>query len=191
MVVDVVDHGVMSGLATIQIKTLFDEYKSSSLSPADVLRTINDKAFSIVENDIFFTALYAIYDLKNSKIEFASAGGIPVNYYNADRNEKELISLVGTSLGVTRGDDCRIDTKSLSVDQGDILILQTDGLMDSTNESNVPFDHVRSQKKFMVEIKKERSAQQILDSIMKKAEIHIGLDKSFDDDVTIAVLKIA
>jgi serine phosphatase RsbU (regulator of sigma subunit) len=191
MVVDVVDHGVMSGLATIQIKTLFDEYKSTSLSPADVLRTINDKAFSIAENDIFFTALYAIYDLKNSKIEFAFAGGIPAIYYKADRNEKELISLVGTSLGVTRGDDCRIDTKSLSVGQGDILILQTDGLMDSTNESNVPFDHVRSQKKFMVEIKKERSAQQILDSIMKKAEIHKGLDKSFDDDVTFAVLKIA
>jgi serine phosphatase RsbU (regulator of sigma subunit) len=165
--------------------------KRSSLNPADVLRTINDKAFSIAENDIFFTALYAIYELKNSKIELASAGGIPVIYYNAARNEKELISLVGTSLGVTRGDECRIDMRSFSVSQGDVLIVQTDGLMDSTNESNVPFDHVRSQKKFMAEIKKERRAQQILDAIMEKAEIHKGLDKSFDDDVTIAVLKIA
>ena len=43
MAVDVVDHGVMSGLATIQIKTLFDEYKSTTLNPDDVLRTINDK----------------------------------------------------------------------------------------------------------------------------------------------------
>jgi serine phosphatase RsbU (regulator of sigma subunit) len=191
MVVDVVDHGVMSGLATIQIKTLFDEYKSTTLNPADVLRTINDKAFSIAENDIFFTALYAICDLKNSKIELASAGGIPVIHYNTARNEKRLISLAGTSLGVTRGDDCRIDIKSLSVSQGDVLILQTDGLMDSTNESNVPFDHVKSQKKFMAEIKKERSAQQILDAVMAKAETHKGLDKSFDDDVTIAILKIA
>jgi serine phosphatase RsbU (regulator of sigma subunit) len=191
MVVDVVDHGVMSGLATIQIKTLFDEYKSTTLNPADVLRTINDKAFSIAENDIFFTAFYAIYDLENSKIELASAGGIPAIYYSAARNEKELISLAGTSLGVTRGDDCRIDMKSLSVSQGDVIILQTDGLMDSTNESNVPFDHVRSQKKFMAEIKKERSAQQILDAVMEKAEIHKGLDKSFGDDVTIAILIIA
>jgi serine phosphatase RsbU (regulator of sigma subunit) len=63
--------------------------------------------------------------------------------------------------------------------------------MDSTNDSNVPFDHVRSQKKFMAEIKKERSAQQILDAVMEKAEIHKGLDKSFDDDVTIVILKIA
>jgi hypothetical protein len=43
----------------------------------------------------------------------------------------------------------------------------------------------------MAEIKKERSAQQILDAVMEKAEIHKGLDKSFGDDVTIAILIIA
>ena len=191
MIVDVVDHGVMSGLATVQIKTLFDEYKNSSRKPVDVLKTINDKAFSITENDIFFTALYVIYDWKNLKIKIASAGGIPSIYYNAERDESVLIPLSGTCLGITDSNKCQISEFDLPVAENDVIILQTDGLMDSTNESNVPFDHVKSQKKFMAEINKERSVQQILDAIMEKAEIHKGLDKSFDDDVTIAVLKIA
>lgn len=191
MVVDVVDHGVMSGLATVQIKTLFDEYKNISRKPGDVLRTINDKAFSITENDIFFTVLYAIFDLANSRIEFASAGGIPPIYYKAESNESELILITGTSLGITDSSESQISEFSLSVAENDVIILQTDGLMDSINENNVPFDHVKSQKKIIAEINQERSAQKILDAITKKAEIHIGLDKSFVDDVTIAVLKIA
>ena len=190
MVVDVVDHGVMSGLATIQIKTLFDEYKTTSLSPAAVLRTINDKAFSISKNDIFFTALYAIYDPESLTVTLASAGAIPVIYYNAAKDKKALISLTGTSLGVTRGDACRIAEKKFGVGENDILILQTDGLMDSTNKGNAPFDHVKSQKKFMKEIKKGKSSQQILDAILKKVNTHKGKDASFGDDVTIAVLKI-
>ena len=190
MVVDVVDHGVMSGLATIQIKTLFDEYKTTSLSPAAVLRTINDKAFSISKNDIFFTALYAIYDPERLTVTLASAGAIPVIYYNAAKDKKALISLTGTSLGVTRGDACRIPEKKFGVGENDILILQTDGLMDSTNSGNVPFDHVKSQKKFMKEIKKGKSSRQILDAILKKVNTHKGKDASFGDDVTIAVLKI-
>ena len=140
-------------------------------------------------NDIFFTALYAIYDLDKSKIELASAGGIPPIFYNAGKDESELISMPGTSLGVTNGDECLISECILTVAENDVFILQTDGLLDTTNNHNAPFDHVKSQKKFMTEINKERSAQQILDAILKKAEIYKGPDKSFDDDVTIAVLK--
>lgn len=190
LMVDVVDHGVMSGLATIQIKTLFDEYKNRSLNPAHVLRIINDKAFSIAENDIFFTAVYGIFDLENFKLELASAGGIPVIYYNAVENESELIQILGTSLGVVRGDECRIGEKRLSIKEGDVFIFQTDGLMDTTDNDDVPFEYVKSQHKIREEIKKNLSSQQILDAIIGKANIHKGPDKSFDDDVTIAVLKL-
>lgn len=53
MVIDVVGHGVTPGLATIQIKTLFDEHKKTSMRPAEVLKKINEKAFTIYENNIF------------------------------------------------------------------------------------------------------------------------------------------
>jgi glyoxylase-like metal-dependent hydrolase (beta-lactamase superfamily II) len=46
LVTDVVGHGVMPGLATIQVKTLFDEHKKASLSPAAILRIMNERSFS-------------------------------------------------------------------------------------------------------------------------------------------------
>ena len=46
------EFGVAAGLATIQIKTLFDEYKKTVFNASELLLTINEKAFSILENDI-------------------------------------------------------------------------------------------------------------------------------------------
>ena len=111
-------------------------------------------------------------------------------YHNALENECELIQILGTSLGVVRSDKCRIGEKSLSIKAGDVFIFQTDGLMDTTDNEGVAFDYVKSQNKMIEEIKRDLSSQQIVDAIIKKADRHKGPDKSFDDDVTIALLKI-
>lgn len=190
MVIDVVDHGVTSGLATIQLKTLFNEYKKTSLSPAAVLKIINDKAFSISENDIFLTASYAIFDFKNGVVTIASAGGIPVIHYCAREDERRLIVLVGHPLGVCEADECQIEEESYRIEKNDVVVLQTDGLIDCTNEKNEPFEKLKSQKKLMELIKKGMDAQQVLDAFIESANEHKGEDKGFDDDVTIAVIKI-
>ncbi|MBW1960342.1 MAG: SpoIIE family protein phosphatase [Deltaproteobacteria bacterium] len=189
MLVDVVDHGVTAGLATIQIKTLFDEYKNTSLSAAAILRTINDKAFSIKRNDIFFTALYATYDFEKSSIIIASAAGVPPVHFSARNKASRLVSLVGTPLGTCRGDECLIQETSFTVETGDVLIFQTDGLIDCRNTNGEPFESVKSQRKIMKEIKEGKGSGEILDAIIQKANLHMGEHEGFEDDVTMAVFK--
>ena len=189
MVVDVAGHGVAPGLTTIQLKTLFNEYKSSTLSSAALLRKINEKAFVLTENDIFLTALYLIYDIESSRFTIASAGGIPAVYFNARKNKGRLLSLTGTSLGICQEDTCQIDDRSFAFGQNDFIILQTDGLIECINKKNMPFDRIKSQKKFIQEIKKGRSARQVVDAIMNKADRFKGRDQEFQDDITLVVIK--
>jgi serine phosphatase RsbU (regulator of sigma subunit)/glyoxylase-like metal-dependent hydrolase (beta-lactamase superfamily II) len=190
MVIDVVDHGVTSGLATIQLKTLFDEYKTSSTSPAQVLATINEKAFSISENDIFLTVSYAIFDFKESVVTIASAGGIPAIFFRAQKNESELLWLVGTPLGICEADECQIGEERYPFEKNDVVILQTDGLLDCTNAKNQAFDSIKSQRKLTRLISGDMSAQQMLKAFIDTANRHKGKDKGFDDDVTIVVIKL-
>jgi sigma-B regulation protein RsbU (phosphoserine phosphatase) len=190
MVIDVVDHGVTSGLATIQLKTLFDEYKGTSLNPAAVLHIINEKVFSISENDIFLTALYAIFDFKNDIVTIASASGVPIIHYQARKDEGRLIVLIGNPLGVREADECQIAEESYGFEKDDVIILQTDGLIDCTNTRNERFEKLKSQNKLMALIKKEKSAQEVMDAFIESAHHHLGKDKGFDDDVTVAVIKI-
>lgn len=189
MIVDVVDHGVTSGLATIQLKTLFEEYKRTSVNPARILEKINNKTFSISENDIFLCATYMVYDKAKSVVTIASAGGIPPVYYSSTRNESILAPIDGACLGVLGAEDYQISDKSIFFALGDCLILQTDGLMDSINSDDEPFERVRSQRRFMEAIKKDKPAQTILDDIVEQVGLHTGRKNQFDDDATIVVFK--
>jgi sigma-B regulation protein RsbU (phosphoserine phosphatase) len=179
----------MPGLATIQVKTLFEEYQNESLSPTDILRIINEKSFSVSENDIFLTALYLIYDSKKAVVRMASAGGVPPIHYDAKKGKGRLIEMKSTPLGMYGAGEGRIEEKSFSLGKGDFVIVQTDGLIECFNSENEPFDRLKSQEKFMGVIKKGRTAQQVIDAVMEKVMTHMGQEREFDDDVTLVVLK--
>jgi len=189
LVIDVVGHGVMPGLATIQVKTLFEEYGQASLSPAAILKTINEKSFSVSENDIFLTALYLIYDSEKAEVKMASAGGVPPIHYDTQKGEGRLIQVKGTPLGMYDGDEGEMKEKTFSLGKGDFIIVQTDGLIECFNRKNEPFDRLKSQKNFMDLIQDDHTAQQVLDAIMKKVIAHKGKERDFDDDVTMVIIK--
>ena len=83
-----------------------------------------------------------------------------------------------------------IGFKSLTIGKGDVFIFQTDGLMDTVNNDDIPFDYFTTQKRFMDEIRPGLVSRQILDGIIEKAALHKGTEKPYDDDVTIGVVKI-
>ncbi len=150
---------------------------------------MNERSFSVSEHDIFLTALYAIYDFERSRFTIASAGGVPPIHYEAKKGEGKLISLKGTPLGMSVDGDPQISEASLAFGKDDFLIIQTDGLIECFNDRNEPFDRLKSQKKFMEQLKRNRSSQQVLDAVMEKVHRHKGKDREFEDDVTIVVIK--
>ena len=119
----------------------------------------------------------------------ASAGGVPPIHYDAKKGKGRLIQMKSTPLGMYGAGEGQIKEESFSLGKGDFIIIQTDGLIECFNSSNEPFDRLKSQEKFMGEINKGRTAQQVIDAIMEKVIIHMGKERELDDDVTLVVLK--
>ena len=122
-------------------------------------------------------------------VRMASAGGVPPIHYDAKKGKGRLIEMKSTPLGMYGAGEGQIEEKSFTLSKGDFVIVQTDGLIESFNRENEPFDRLRSQEKFMGVIKKGRTAQQVIDAVMEKVIFHMGKESEFDDDVTLAVLK--
>lgn len=187
MIIDVVGHGVTAGLATIQVKTLFDSLKFI-LEPTIILREINRRAFNIVDNSSYFTALLCVFNAENSSVKIASAAGIPPLFFDGQTREHKVLNLSGTPVGMSDDEEFNIGEIELMLKSNDTLILQTDGLIEAVNSQNIQFDNALTQENISKAIDPKDYPKIIIEKIIKNVVKYTG-EKKFQDDITIAAIK--
>ena len=73
-VVDFSGHGVGSAINTFRMHTVLDDLKSLSARPAQYLSVLSDMLFSLLPRGQFATMLYAVVDVLENTVVYASAG---------------------------------------------------------------------------------------------------------------------
>ena len=189
MVCDVMGHGVMAGLTTIEIRTLFQQYRHLYKNPEALLRKINEMALSSVANNVFFTAIYAVFNFETSEMKIASAGGLPSLFRSAKTKEVEVISIAGNPIGLFSGDDFLLTEHSMQFNEGDTILFQTDGYLEAESEAGEMFDSPSNPQKIIDELCIDCTSQEIINRIHEKVTLHRGKEKAFDDDTTVIVFK--
>ncbi len=188
LVIDVMGHGVKAGLATIRMKTLFDDFKQEYSDPASLVTRMNENAFTLLDNGLFQTVLLAVFDLDQDKVVIGSAGGIPPLFYSAAQGETMIHETSGNPVGISSGDDFEVDVLELDFKPGDGFILQTDGTLECVNGDGQPFDGYLSQERGKAHLGVGKQSQVIVDDLMSDATAFVG-DGGFDDDVTLVVIQ--
>ncbi|MBF0274046.1 MAG: SpoIIE family protein phosphatase [Nitrospinae bacterium] len=189
MIVDVMGHGVGAGLVTIEAKTIFDELKRLHISPSETLKALNERVIDISGFNQFFTTCYAVFDLIESTITIASAGSVPIIYYDAASSKSKVLPIVGTPIGLFSKKDFYTEEITLEVNSGDIFIMQTDGYIEALNKEEVRFDSLTEQNRIRKHFKKNKASDDILNDIKKDVIKHLGNENSFDDDVSIIIFR--
>lgn len=189
MMVDVMGHGVKSGLATMQIKTLFNEYKGSTTSPAQLLGILNKKIFSMTESALLMTAIYCIINKNHSECRIASAGGVPPILIKGDSEQGDVLPVLGYPLGISPEDYIQPDELEIVFDPGDLLVVQTDGLIESTNSVGESYDSISSQKRVVASAMGGGGSRQIVTSILQDHARFVGADYIHQDDISMAVIR--
>lgn len=188
LVVDVMGHGVKAGLATIRIKTLFDDFKRDCTDPGKLVTQINNNAFTLIDNGLFQTVLLAVFDLAQDRVVIASAGGIPPLFYSQATKETVIHETSGNPVGITRGDDFEVDVLTLEFKPGDGIILQTDGTLECVNNAGIAFDGYLTQEMGKAHLGQGKTSQAIVDDLMYDATTFVG-EHGFDDDITLVVVQ--
>nr|WP_249663627.1 PP2C family protein-serine/threonine phosphatase [Staphylococcus pettenkoferi] len=131
-VADVIGKGIPAALAMSMIKFGMDSYGHSQL-PSDGLKRLNRVVEKNVNQNMFVTMFYGLYEEMNHLLYCSSAGHEPGYIFRAEENSFEEIGVRGTVLGVDQ--HTRYDQQEIPIYIDDLIIIFTDGVTEIRDDN--------------------------------------------------------
>lgn len=192
--IDVSGHGVPSALITVSVsqmlqpdtgyttKKRIDTHPGYEIvSPKTVLQTL-DHEYPIDRFDKYFTIVYMIINTASGKLTYSSAAHPPPVILHRHGNP-ELLDKGGTIIGLDGL--VPFDEEEKVLQQGDRIILYTDGVVEYQNNDGEFFGEDRFYS--LLENTKSKSMEDMLDGIVVSMN-NFGQGNDFQDDVTLIAL---
>jgi sigma-B regulation protein RsbU (phosphoserine phosphatase) len=134
---DVAGKGMNSLMIMIMLRAILRLVVNTTKSAGTILGWANRGISSESTIDHFASLALINYDSTTGKIQFATAGTTPVYIYSAESKTIKKISVPSEPIGVEKTTEYA--DNEAEVKSGDIIVMYTDGLVETVNESGVPY----------------------------------------------------
>ena len=185
VIADVSGKGVPAALFMALSRTLIRASASRNPDPVTSIREANRSICMDASTSMFVTLFYAILDNSQKTLTFVNAGHNPPLLLGPGGSQVTLLKARGIALGVIEEVDLESGTVYLS--PGDVLVLYTDGVTEATNEDDQEYGIERLSA--MVAASRELPAGEIIAAIVRDVTTFAGTRPQFDD-ITLMVLKV-
>ncbi len=179
---DATGHGLQAGTMVTLMKGFFTS-DSSKLGLQEFMSHCSRVIKEIKLGRILMSFSYL--KIENKKLKITSAGMPPIFYYDNKLKTVEEIIIQGMPLGAMRNATYNLVEKELN--QGDTILLLTDGLPEQMNAEEEMFDYARVKKHFNDII--ENSPNNIIEKLVSAGDDWMG-SRIQDDDITFVVIRI-
>lgn len=152
-VADVMGHGARSALITAILRTLLQDTSRREASPQALLEIVNAHFYDIVQGShqfVFASAFYLVLDTQQRQVHYASAGHPAPVLANRPNGSVKFLSLAplqsqpattDAALGMER--NSTYGGFSHPVQEGDIFLLFTDGVVEAPDQDGEEFGEDR------------------------------------------------
>lgn len=193
VIADAADKGMPAALYMTLVRTLLRAIVKEVASPARALERANNVIVPDAQSGMFVTIFYAVLDLNSGRLDYANAGHNPPLLARPRSGKIERLVRGGMAIGVEA--EAPILEDHAALDEGDFLILYTDGVTESFSPQGDPFGEDRL-RLAIEEIMAGRSsttteppsAQDVLDGIEGAVWDFIA-QTPLSDDLTLLVLQ--
>lgn len=141
---DVAGHGLTSGIVMSMAKSALLVQVDYDSSPRAVLEVLNDIVIRTAPKRMMMTFFFGLLNPATQKLRFSSAGHLDPYVYRAASRKLEALSSWGFPLGIKRREPFR--EHEVSFENGDRLILYSDGLIEAIDDDGEPFGFERFEK---------------------------------------------
>ncbi|MDO9538653.1 MAG: SpoIIE family protein phosphatase [Methanocalculus sp.] len=184
VIADVSGKGVSAALFMALSRTLVRASTADEPSPASAIIHANRMIFEDSKTSMFVTLFYAILDSRERTLTYVNAGHNPPVFIRGDDASITLLKAEGIALGVL--EEIQLETVTVPLHEGDLLVLYTDGVTEAENSSNDLYGEERLEE-LMGRIRGTTSAE-IIASIIEDIRKFAG-DAPQSDDITLLVMK--
>lgn len=183
---DVSGKGVSAALYMAQVKGIFQSLSNDSSSTRDTLIRMNAPLCKSMEKKSFISLLFAELHTETGKLSFARAGHCPLLHIH--NGTPRYLRPDGMALGLDDSERfaSTLQEESLQLQAGDIIVMYTDGVTESRDDSDVEFESERLANCILRH--QDASADTILTSILDEVQQHSGREEA-EDDLTVLVLR--
>ena len=188
---DVMGHGVRAALVTALLRGLVHEEMQLADRPGKLLEQINRSLLTLLGQTgdlVFVTAIYVVIDATTGEMRMANAGH-PAPLHLRRRAET-VVSLAATeepgpALGLL-GDTIYEETRA-TLDQGDAMLLFTDGVFEAANAGGDEFGRKRLSDALTSRL--ALSTPALIDVVLRDIKIFQAAGtKGFEDDVCLVAV---
>jgi hypothetical protein len=134
-VADVSGHGVAPGVVMGMVKSAARMLLSSGEGGRQLQRRLNEVLYPLKKPDMFVTFCFIAWD--EDRLQFGHAGHPAILHFSAKTNEIAQLECSNLPLGILP--EGEFATSELKTEDGDVLVLYTDGLLETTNAAGEEF----------------------------------------------------
>ncbi|MGB8538059.1 MAG: SpoIIE family protein phosphatase [Acidobacteriaceae bacterium] len=156
---------------------------SQALSPAAMLKQLNDSLQERKMDAQYVTMVFAVWNDEKQTLQIANAGAVQPLFCRG--GQVETVQAEGFPLGMFK--DVNYEEFTLSTRPGDAVIFFSDGIVDAVNDKEEMFGDARLTALVTSHVKS--TAQEMVDAIYKELSTFQGGIERFDDE-TVIVLKV-
>jgi len=188
---DVSGHGLASGLLLSGIRSCLYLLEKDLAAPVDVLVRLNQMVRKTTDRRTYVTLLCAVLDRaadgSGVEVTVASAGHPPLLCWDAQSKEFTEVGDGAPPLGTRLEAEYRQERHK--VRRGDLLVLYTDGLVETRNGLGQDYGYPRLQKTVARAATGTWSVREIRDAILGDLS-HFKGDSEQSDDITVVVARV-
>jgi len=184
---DVSDKGISAALIAAYTQSMFQSFSQTGLSPSVIFQNINDLISKRLREGDFITAVIAFFNLAENSVTIARAGHNWPLYYCAQTRTMSELKPRGMSIGLVENEQFSdyLEEEKIYLNQGDFLLLYSDGVTEATNSQNRMFE--TSGLKSAISESAHESSDIIIGQINSRLHQFVKSDELQDDATMVAI----
>jgi sigma-B regulation protein RsbU (phosphoserine phosphatase) len=155
---------------------------------ADVMVNLNRLVYESSAADRYATLFYAQYDASTRMIEYVNAGHNPPLIFRTCGDRRDILRLETGGPVIGLMPDCSYRQGSVALEEGDVLVLFTDGITEAMNGAGEEWGEERLTRAILAN--RALPARELIDHITRKADEFVAGAAQYDDMTLIAARAI-